>query len=184
MDPHSDLLDEAETIAALGRELGLEFIVVGALALAAHHYVRSTGDVDLAGVVSLDKLHDFKDRLQQSGYDVELRLPDADDPLGGVLDIHHEEGLIQLISFADRFPGVIRDALQEAKLTLSERGTLPIVPLAHLVVLKLYAGGLKSKADVVEVLSRNPDADLNAIEALCEGYRIRGFEEIRRELRA
>lgn len=62
-----------------------------------------------------------------------------------------------------------------------------VVRLAHslgheLVVLKLYAGGLKSMSDIVKFLSMNGDADLDAIDALCERYRIRGFAKIRKEL--
>lgn len=99
-----------------------------------------------------------------------------------MLDINGPFGQIQIISFAERFPAVIRDGLDQATLKISEEGSLRIIPLPHLVVLKLYAGGLKSKADIVEVLSRNPNADLNAIESLCTQYRVQGFAEIRSEL--
>lgn len=39
--------------------------------------------------------------------------------------------------------------------------------LPHLVATKLYAGGLQSRVDVVEVLRRNPHCNLGEIEALC-----------------
>jgi hypothetical protein len=54
--------------------------------------------------------------------------------------------------------------------------------LAQLVALKLYAGGLRSKADIVELLRRNPEADLDAIRTTCRGYRLRGLEAILAEL--
>ncbi len=63
-----------------------------------------------------------------------------------------------------------------------ENSPLRIIPLPHLVVLKLYAGGLKSMTDIVEVLSLNEDADLDAIDALCKRYRVTGFAKIREEL--
>jgi len=34
------------------------------------------------------------------------------------------------------------------------------------IALKLYAGGMKSKADTVELLKRNPDADRGGIREL------------------
>lgn len=182
MDADKDLLAEAEKIAELAFEQGIELLVIGALALAAHNYVRTTGDVDLAGNVEIAQLEILAGIMKKMGYEVKLRRPDAQDPLGGVLDIHSPAGLIQIISFAQTFPAVIQDALQEADLILREDSRLRILPLRHLVVLKLYAGGFKSKADILEVLSRNPDEDLDAIETLCNRYRIRGFQEIRREL--
>jgi len=48
--------------------------------------------------------------------------------------------------------------------------SLAVVDLAHLVALKLYAGGPKNQADVVELLARNPDADIRAIDATCERF--------------
>ena len=183
MSDHLDLLSEAERIAEIAATHEVRLILIGALALAAYQYVRTTEDVDIAGNLSLPQLRLLAEGLQGAGYQVDLRMPDAQDPLGGVLDVRSDAGLVQIISFADRFPAVIQDALNDACLVVRENSSLPIVPLPHLVVLKLYAGGLKSKADIVELLSRNPNEDLEEIEALCNRYRIRGFKEIQKELR-
>ena len=43
---------------------------------------------------------------------------------------------------------------------------------------KLYAGGYKSKADIVELLARNPDLDLNEVRAVCERHRLTGLDEL------
>ena len=105
-----------------------------------------------------------------------------DDPLGGVLNISGDFGLVQVVNFGGRFPAVIQDALAAKPPTLTESGTLRIVPLAQLVALKLYAGGLKSKVDIVELLRRNPDADLSAIRKVCDQCRLKGLEEVLAEL--
>ena len=55
---------------------------------------------------------------------------------------------------------------------------LKIVPLPQLVALKLYAGGLKSKADIAELLKHNPEADVDSIRNTCKSYRLCGLEEI------
>lgn len=182
MEKESELIHEAEAVVRLAGSLGHELLVIGAAALAGHHYVRLTNDLDLGGNLPLDQMHDLAEALKLKGYSVELREPDADDPLGGVLDITGGFGQIQIVSFHERFPAVIRDALQEATLRVAEGSPLRIIPLPHLVVLKLYAGGLKSLTDIVEVLSLNEDADLDAIDALCKRYRIQGFAKIREEL--
>ena len=182
MEKHDDLLSHAEAVVRLAGTLGHDLLVIGAAALAGHRYVRLTNDLDLGGNLSPADLRRVATALRQNGYSVELREADADDPLGGVLDIKGDFGQIQVISFYDRFPAVIADALQEKPLPVGKHSPLRIIPLPHLVVLKLYAGSLKSMADIVEVLAANPDADLDAIAALCRKYRISGFERVREEL--
>ena len=51
-----------------------------------------------------------------------------------------------------------------------------------LVALKLYAGGSKSRSDIIELLRRNPDADLGKIKEACRRYRLRGLGVLLREL--
>lgn len=182
MDTPDQLLFHADRIAASAEAMGCPLLVIGAVALAGHHYVRLTRDVDLAGNVPLSVMRDLAEVGKADGFDVDLRLPDAADPLGGVLDLQGPCGLIQVISFADRFPAVIEDALTAELLMVGEHHHLRMIPLPHLIVLKLYAGGFKSKADIIEVLSRNPKEDLDGIEALCRRYRLSGFKTLRKEL--
>lgn len=44
------------------------------------------------------------------------------------------------------------------------------VTIEDLVALKLYAGGLGDHADVVELLARNPDVDLDAVRATASPF--------------
>jgi len=183
MHSNLSLLQEAEQIAAiLKNDHQTETLVIGAVALASHNYIRYTQDINLGTNAPLETLRALKDTLIHEGYSVLLREPDGNDPLGGVLDIQSKNGLLQIVSFADKFPAVLSDALSESCMPIRKGSPLIIIPLPHLVVLKLYAGGFKSKADIVELLLRNPEADLDEIETLCKKYRIRGFSEIRREL--
>lgn len=55
---------------------------------------------------------------------------------------------------------------------------LRLVPIPQLIALKLYAGGYKSKADIVELLARNPDLDLTEVRAVCHRYNLAGLEEM------
>jgi hypothetical protein len=73
---------------------------------------------------------------------------------------------------------VIEDAVQASTLRVRQGSSLKLVPLPHLIALKLYAGGHKSQADIVELLVRNPDLDLNAVRSLCLKYRLKGLEEL------
>ena len=124
----------------------------------------------------------IRNLLRQAGFTAELREPSTDDPLGGVIDVSGPFGLVQIISFGNRFPAAIRDALVGENILLIPGGNLRIIPLPQLVALKLYAGGIKAKADIVELLRRNPDADFDEIRNVCRRYRLRGLAPLLREL--
>ena len=59
---------------------------------------------------------------------------------------------------------------------------LRIIPIPQLVALKLYAGGWKSHSDIVELLRRNPQVDLNDLQDTCRRYRLRGLDRILEDL--
>lgn len=176
-----EILDTAESVLDILAECRVQAVVIGAVALAAHHYVRQTEDVDLGVNVDLPTLRRITEKLIERGFRVELREPDGNDPLAGVIDVLAPSGLVQIISYANRFPAVIEDALNAASLVVREGSRLRIAPLPHLIALKLYAGGYKSKADIVELLQCNPDADLCQIRSLCTRYRLPGLDDLLRE---
>jgi hypothetical protein len=178
------ILRAAEDILHCLHRHQLDAVVIGAVALAAHRYVRQTEDLDLGVNANVRKLRELTDSLRQAGYQAVLHEPDADDPLGGVINIEGSFGLIQIISYADKFPAVIEDALRESRMTARPGSALKLVPLPHLIALKLYAGGTKSRADVLELLMRNPELDMAGVRALCRNYRLAGLEELIIEARS
>lgn len=184
MEDANAILRAAEDILRHLQEHHVDALVIGAVALAAHGYVRQTEDLDLGVNANVRKLRELAGSLRSAGYRTELHEPDAGDPLGGVLDIEGSFGLIQIISYADKFPAVIEDALRETQLTVHPGSSLKLVPLPHLIALKLYAGGTKSKADVIELLVRNPELDLESLRELCRSYRLRGLDELIAEVRS
>jgi hypothetical protein len=171
-------LQAAEKIAELLSRHNVDAVVIGAVALAAHRYIRQTDDIDLGVNADVPTLRRIVASLHDAGFDAVLREPDGDDPLGGVVDVTGSFGLVQIVSYADRFPIVIEDAVRGASLVVREGSPLRIVPLAQLVALKLYAGGLKSKADIVELLARNPECDLAEVERVCDSYRLWGLKKV------
>lgn len=183
MDDSRPILQAAEDVASILRQHQIDAVIIGGVALAAHHYVRQTEDIDLGINADLPTLRVVEKALRRAGYSTELREPDDTDPLGGVIDVTGHFGSLQIISFSGRFPAVIEDALREATIVVAEGSRLKIVPIPQLVALKLYAGGFKSKADIVELLNRNPDADIAAIRDLCQQYQLPGFDELMQEIR-
>lgn len=155
---------------------GTESIVIGAMALAAHGYPRATEDLDLAVSTPLANLHRIAAALESRGYDVTVREPDAQDPLGGVIDVRGPDGdLVQVVNFdnspAGGFPRLVHDAVATAE-ALEPGSKLRVVDPYHLVVFKLYAGGPKSTLDILELLDRSPSLDLDRLRQLCAEYRM------------
>jgi hypothetical protein len=179
MDDH---LHEAERIGELLEAEGIGVVVIGAVALAAHRYVRFTRDVDLGVNANLRQMRHLHGILVARGYDATFHEPDREDPLGGVIDVVGPFGIVQIVSFANRFPAAIRDALAGETIRTRPDGGLRVMPIPQLVALKLYAGGLKSLADIVELLLRNPEVDLHEVGETCRRYRLRGWEQVMAEL--
>jgi hypothetical protein len=178
----------AEKIAKILHHAGVDSALIGAVALAAHGYARSTDDLDLATGFDPGRLEEIASELRREGFTVEVSEPDANDPLGGVLRVG-AEGIdrIEIVNFcnppAGGFPALIVAANREA-VAVRQGEPLRVVTLPHLVVFKLYCGGRKSKNDVFELLRRNPDLDLNALRDLCKQFRMdRQLEGWLREFR-
>ena len=173
IDPQASLA-LAEQVAETAQRIGLETALIGAAALAVHRYTRGTEDLDLA--VNVDPytgLAALRTALAGDGLQTELRLPDDDDPLGGVLvvrlpssDDDESAALVEVVNFHNPGRGTPTPASQAIARAQSLLGSaLRCVTIEDLVALKLYAGGLGDQADVVQLLARNPDVDLAEVRA-------------------
>ncbi len=166
----------AEKIAEILAGAEVASALIGGVALAAHRYPRSTEDLNLAVGVEPRRLDEVAGELRREGFTVELSEPDDLDPLGGVLRVT-AEGIdrIEIVNFCNPpsggFPALIEAALREA-VPYREGTPLRVVTLPHLILFKLYAAGAKSKNDVLELLSRNPELDLNALREACKRFRM------------
>lgn len=175
MQPESDSVQLAERIATTALDLGIETAVIGALALAVHKYVRATDDIDLATSVDVyTSLRELGERLRGMGLLVELRTPDGDDPLGGVLRVWEREDQdgepfepVDVVNFRNPHRSNVTPAERAIKsaIAVDPASSLRYVQLADLIALKLYAGGAEDLGDIVAVLRRNPDANLDEIRA-------------------
>jgi len=151
--------------------------VIGAVALAIHGYVRDTEDFDIATATDPFRTLGAVEKELAGRYRVELITPDAEDPLGGCLNITGDDfDLVQIVNFENPFrPGAGaagRAAVQTA--TPNVLGTLAVADLPHLIALKLYAGGRKNELDVLELLDRHPEIDNEALASLCASLGLEG----------
>jgi hypothetical protein len=178
MAPPADepLFALAERVAIEAKTLGIETAIIGGLALAEYNYIRATFDLDLATYVDpFTRLRELERRLRELGLATELREPDADDPLGGVLVVREREDSepVEVVNFLNPLrlgvtPG--RAAVENAR-PIPE-SPLRIADLPDLIALKVYAslGAVSSRDrdDVLRLLEANPSADLDAIREACD----------------
>ena len=152
----------ARRVACEAAELGIPTAVIGAMALAAHGFIRATDDVDLGVCTPFSPtLQGLRNRLRDLGLSVTLRSPDDDDPLDGVLVVQDGDALVEVVNLRGRLG---RTAIDNAE-DLGEG--LRCVRVAELVALKLYAGGRSSNHDVHELLDANPGIDHEEVEHTC-----------------
>ncbi len=186
--------DRAEgTLLAAGRiseflhSKGVDHAVIGAVAMAAHGYARQTMDLDFASCADpFAVLPEIGTGIREMGFEVEVVLPDADDPLGGVLNITGSDiDLIQIVNFLNPWTAgaaaLARDTIRTA-VTIAD-SVLPVADVAHLVALKLYAGGPLSRADILALLAANALAEIAEIEKICAQFGLAPeFASLRAEL--
>ncbi|MDX2093012.1 MAG: hypothetical protein SFX73_34535 [Kofleriaceae bacterium] len=174
----------AERVADTARELGIDTVLIGAYALAAHDYVRATADLDLASAVQPSELQALATKLAELGLHVAVYSPDEQDDLGGKVVVWEEADEdgdpvepVEVVNFLNihrprRNPAV--EAIRHAS-PLAGLPSLRYPKLEHLIALKLDAGAPKDELDVIELLQRNRDADVEVIRATCKTY---GLERI------
>lgn len=177
----------AERVAILASSLGIDTVLIGAYALAAYDFVRGSSDIDLATNVAMPDLRALQVALEREGYQTRLVTPDEQDPLGGVLQVWvhvDDEGdpiePVEIINYRNPYthdqtpaPEAIRHGI-----SLGEKPALRYPRLCDLIALKLFAGSRRDEADVVELLVKNPDADLEAIRTSCARYGLTKIEEL------
>jgi len=169
----------AERVAFEARQLGFETALIGAAALAVHRYTRGTEDIDLGVVVDpWSQLTALEQAMAAAGLHTVLRMPDNEDPLGGVLVVWRTEDafgdpedVVEVVNFRNPLRPVATPAATAiARAEPLAETHLRCVTLVDLVALKLYAGGLSDLADIVQLLAHNPEVDLTELRATAAGF--------------
>jgi len=160
----------ATEVAALLRNEGYPCAVIGAVALAVHGYPRATEDLDLATLVRTPReLTELARHLRERGFEVHVAMPDAEDPLGGVITVTTADSdPVQVVNYFNPWTGWAPCGKAALDAAVHEvLPGLPVVDVPHLVALKLYAGGRKSALDVLELLGRQDTKVVEMARAVC-----------------
>lgn len=173
-DPRA-IIQFAERIAGILAREGISTAMIGAAAMAVHGYARSTADLDLGTVIEpTPALTRLAAELREQGLDASYEHPDREDALGGVVRVQlSPDAAIDVVNFLNPYRTGIeklaREALEKAQ-PAEDGSPLKVVPLAHLIGLKLYAGGSKAAADVSELLKANPELPVESLRRFLEPH--------------
>ncbi|MCU0725137.1 MAG: hypothetical protein MUE73_05010 [Planctomycetes bacterium] len=137
----------------------LPWAVVGAAATRLYMPERATRDLDVA--VRAGDARDVRDRLSRAGF---TQLGELS--IGGSSWRATDGAEIDVIEGREEWWD---DALREAQANRDASG-LPILPLRHLVLMKLRSGRVQDIADVARMLGQADPGALDAVRALFRRY--------------
>jgi hypothetical protein len=132
--------------AELLNSIGVEYLIVGAYALAAHGHPRYTGDLDIWIRISRENIDKVLDVLERFGFgSLGLKREDFLRP-GAVVQLGHPPSRIDLLTAID---GVEFDASYARKSVIRFAGLdLPFIGLDEFRANKRAAGRAKDLADL------------------------------------
>lgn len=127
-------------------------VIVGALALAAHGYVRATSDVDIVIPVLIgdESGRDFEEFAGRVGLEVKCK-----HGFGG-FELRAGDVRIDVLTLSRDMPGLVEDAVREAERSQRYEDVFGvrclIVSVGHLIALKLIAERKKDIGDIGELI--------------------------------
>jgi hypothetical protein len=139
---------------------GFPYALIGAGAMTVHGVGRSTLDLDLL-TTNLSVLGaGFWSERTAPGVFADVRRGDADDPLAGVVRFDAEgDAPVDLVVGRSAWQSRILE--RSGRLPLGEL-TIPVVGVADLILLKLFAGGSQDGWDVDQLLAAGDRSALAA----------------------
>lgn len=154
-------------VAELLGEEEIDFVVIGASAMAVYGVSRSTYDVDLMTIDAQALQAATWAVLESEGIEVDLRYGDVQDPLRGVVRFEaREQRPVDLIVGHGGWQAGIFD---RAGWAVFEGVELPVVGLVDLILLKIYAGGPQDLWDIRQLLDCDQSNELqNLVSAALE----------------
>jgi predicted nucleotidyltransferase len=159
------LLDAVEIL----RREGVDYLVIGAFALAVHGVIRGSSDVDALLHISERRVAKLGDLFKKTGFGATLRRGDADDPIPIMLVL--TDAYSNQVDLLGGLRGVDPQAFSRA-IEVPFRGeSLRIVGREDFIAMKCFAGGPQ---DVVDARSAYQAAqgpvDLDLLRAVTRRF--------------
>jgi hypothetical protein len=135
------LVDVVETL----RSERLDYLVIGAFALTVHGVVRASTDADALIQISETRMKQLRRVFESAGFEAELRLGDADDPIPAMLVLTDSHG--NRVDLLGGLRGLDPKAFTRGIEVPFHDGTLCFVGREDFIAMKCFAQGPQDLAD-------------------------------------
>jgi hypothetical protein len=139
---------------------GVQYAVIGAVALAARGAPRSSYDFDLLTTDRRVFAPEMWAPLVDTGVAVDIRKGDFDDPLDGVIRIGPPQEQVDLVVGKWKWE---QRAIESAQVAEIAGTPMPVALAGDLILMKLNAGGYQDRQDIHRLLNAG-DRDKLIIE--------------------
>jgi len=155
------MLDVAEVLTAQD----IPYAVVGAMAAAVHGVVRASVDADAVLRMQVGEAARLREVFRDSGYQADLRIGDADDPIPALLEITDPHG--NRVDLLIGLRGMEPSALERAREVMLMGCPLRVIGREDFIAMKAFAGGPLDLADARAVIELDrPGLDLALLRRL------------------
>ena len=151
----------------------IPYALIGALAVAAHGYVRATKDVDLLIDWPLPRAKELVGLLEADQVAAEFRKGDFEDPIAGAIraTVADADGPISVdLLFPSR--AWQRPMIREAEIVDQEGVPVRVARARDVFLLKLYAEGPQDLLDAANLLRQQPPETRATWEAAAKRARL------------
>ncbi len=159
------------------RQLGIDFSVVGGLAVSVRGEVRTTRDVDIAIAIDQRGLEALVVELRQRGYDVYKIVEHETAGRTATVRLFAPAGVLVDIMAASS--GIEADIVAAATyITMESLGPVKVACAEDLLARRVLSLSPRRPQDAVDaqvLLRANPDLDLARVRMLLEQIRERGY---------
>ncbi len=138
--------------------LGVQYAVIGAMAMAARGFARFTLDFDFLTTNKAVLNPEAWEPLVREGIVVDVRKGDFDDPLAGVVRVG-DPGDVDVVVGKWQWEQRIVESAEPLQIAGM---VLPVAQASDLILLKLNAGGYQARLDVMGLLEVGPREQLIA----------------------
>ncbi len=146
-----------DAIAVLVSEK-IDYAVIGAMAASIYGTVRASLDADAVLWIAADRRADLEKKFKAAGFQAELRIGDADDPIPAVLQLADRyENRVDLLG---GLRGLEPDAFLRTIEVQFQGVALRVIGREDFIAMKAFAGGPQDLADARSAI----DASLASID--------------------
>jgi hypothetical protein len=169
------LLDAVDVLA---RER-INYAVIGAMAASIHGVVRASVDADAVLSMVAKKASDLGQLFNRQGFQTELRIGDAEDPIPALLQLTDSFG--NRVDLLIGLRGLEPEAFSRAMDVPFQGTSLRVIGREDFVAMKVFAGGPQDMADAGNAISiAGPSLDVVLLERLAKRYGRSAVENLKK----